>query len=286
MKKFIFILFLLCFIPSVSLAADIFFSADKDTFELDEDFLVQVFLDTKNLAVNAIEGVVEFPADLLELKEIRDGNSAINFWIEKPHTREDNKVVFSGITAGGFSGPKIFLFGMVFQSKKVGNDSFSFSSIQILQNDGLGTKITTNEIPLTFSIVPISGDGRQKDLKITDTDPPEDFTPFVASDPTIFDGKFFLIFSATDKGVGIDHYEVREGFWSEYERAESPYLLKDQSLGKFISIKAIDKYGNKRLVEIKAQNPNLRLEIGLILGIILVVCILLIKKRRPEFLER
>ena len=126
----------------------------------------------------------------------------------------------------------------------------------------------------------------QKDLKIIDTDPPEDFTPFVASDPTIFDRKFFLVFSATDKGVGIDHYEVREGFWSEYERAESPYLLKDQSLGKFISIKAIDKYGNKRLVEIKAQNPNLRLEIGLILGIILVVCILLIKKRRPEFLER
>ena len=149
---------------------------------------------------------------------------------------------------------------MVFQSKKVGNDSFSFSSIQILQNDGLGTKITTNGIPLTFSIVPISGDGRQKDLKITDTDPPEDFTPFVASDPTIFDGKFFLIFSATDKGVGIDHYEVREGFWSEYERAESPYLLKDQSLGKFISIKAIDKYNpsaNREDLKIKSWDEYL-----------------------------
>ena len=29
-------------------------------------------------------------------------------------------------------------------------------------------------------------------------------------DPNVFDGKWFLVFAALDKGSGIDHYEVME----------------------------------------------------------------------------
>lgn len=284
-KTFILSLFLLCFLPSMSFAADIFFNADKDTFAVDEDFLVQVFLDTKDTTVNAVEGVVLFPAGFLELKEIRDGNSFINFWIEKPHSAENGEISFSGITTGGFSGSKRFLFGMVFQSKKIGNSSISFSHIQVLQNDGLGTKIITKEIPLTFSISEVSSGGEPRDLKITDTDPPEDFAPFIGNDPTMFDGKYFVVFSAVDKGVGIDHYEIREGILSDYVVAESPYLLKDQSLGKDIVVKAVDKVGNKRLVKIKAQNPNFNLKQFLIFGTILSICIFFIRKKWLKFFQ-
>ena len=272
-KTFILILFLLYFVPTASFAADISFSADNNIFAQNEEFLVQVFLDTKDVKVNALEGTVVFPLDLLELKEIRDGNSSINFWIEKPHSVTAGKVAFSGITTGGFSGPHRFLFGLVLEAKKVGSSSISFDNIKVLQNDGLGTKIPITETPFTFSISKESTGSVAEDLVIKDTDPPENFNPFIANDSTIFDGKYFLVFSTVDKGAGIDHYEVREGFWNKYVTVESPHLLEDQSLSKNIYIKAIDKSGNERLVKIEAQNPSFWFRFDLILGILLVVCI-------------
>ena len=36
----------------------------------------------------------------------------------------------------------------------------------------------------------------------------------------------------------------------EWERAESPYLLKDQSLKSIIKVKAVDKAGNEKIVKV------------------------------------
>src|SRR3989344_5310183 len=47
-------------------------------------FEVSVFLDTQLDDINALEGQIVFPGDLLELQEVRDGNSIVNFWIERP----------------------------------------------------------------------------------------------------------------------------------------------------------------------------------------------------------
>ncbi|OGI65155.1 hypothetical protein A3A95_04160 [Candidatus Nomurabacteria bacterium RIFCSPLOWO2_01_FULL_39_18] len=290
MKKILIpILLLLIFTPTVSFAAEIFFGVDKGSFAPNEDFLVRVLMNTEDLAVNAIGGTVLFPSELLELKEIRDGNSSINFWIEKPHDVENGQVAFSGIITGGLSGEKVFLFELVFHSKRSGRSLIRFGDIQVLQNDGLGTKISTKEIPLSLYISQ-SSDGLQFDLTIRDIDPPEDFKPIVGSDPSLFDGKYFIAFSTVDKGGGIDHYEIRErnfwSFWGEYVVAESPYLLKDQSLSKNLYIRAIDKSGNERTVKIKAQNSLLRFPVNLILGILLVICVFFLGKILSKFLKR
>ncbi len=274
-------------LPYVSLAADIYFNTNNNNniFSQNEDFLVQVFLDSTEVKVNALEGTVVFPPELLVLKEIRDGNSAINFWIKKPESLSDGVVSFSGITTGGFSGEKRFLFGMVFQTKKIGSGKLSFNGLKVLQNDGLATKIAVKETLFDFSIS-LEGGSRPEDLKIKDNAPPEIFYPSVAEDSTIFDGKYFLVFSTVDKGSGVDHYEVREGFWGKYITAKSPYLLKDQSLSSNIYIKAVDKAGNERRVEIKAQNLVFLLELGFILGIILIIAIFLSKKIWLKHTER
>jgi len=280
-KLFITILFLIFFIPSVSLAADIFFSGSKDNYGVDEQFLLRVVLDTKGASINAVEGKILFPADFLELKEIRDGNSFINFWVEKPQSTKNGEITFSGIVTGGIEGENHLLLGLVFNAKKVGNGSVFFNNMRALANDGLGTKVILQELSHNFSISLESTTPREN-LKILDTEPPEDFKPFIASDPEIFDGQYFLVFSAIDKGVGIDYYKVSESFWGprgEYFITESPYLLKDQKLRKNIYIKAVDKAGNTRLVKIPARNPSVWLETGLIFGIItLILCILIFNR--------
>ncbi len=285
MKKIIItILFTLIFLPNTSFGASLSFTGDKDEFTENEEFLVEVFLDTEDVSVNAVEGVVKFSGELLSLKEIRDGNSSINFWIEKPTNKNVGEVSFSGITTGGLTGSSRFLFGIVFETKKIGQGVLSLNSVQVLQNDGLGTKISTKTNPFKFSVSK-EGSGSRSDLKIEDTMPPESFSPFIASDPSIFDGQYFVVFSTVDKGVGVDYFEVKEGLWGSYVKAESPYLLLDQSLSKNIYVVAFDKSGNKRVEEIEAQNPNTLFQFGIILGIILIICLLYYRKKFLKFLK-
>lgn len=284
MKKYlIFILILAWFFPFTTHAADMFMSAEKKVFAQNEEFLVKVSLDTKEERVNAVEGTVSFPTDLLELKEVRDGNSAINFWIEKPSEREAGKVSFSGITTGGFSGPEMFLFSLVLRGKQAGNSALNLENVQVLANDGLGTKISTKIIPFNVSVS--EGTGTHENLAVDDTTPPESFTPFISSDPSLFDGKYFAVWSTVDKQTGIDHYEVKESRWfwlgglgDEYAVHESPYLLEDQALKSRIYIKAIDKAGNERIAKIGPQNKLVWLEQGLFFGIILLICLFCWKK--------
>ena len=59
----------------------------------------------------------------------------------------------------------------------------------------------------------------------------------------MYDGQYFLSFATTDLISGLDHYEVIEG-GKEYSDVQSPYLLKDQSLQKRVSVRVYDKAGN------------------------------------------
>ena len=290
-KIFILILFTTFFLPMVSFAAEISLYSTKDKFALNESFLVQVFLDTKDATVNAVEGTVVFPSDVLELKETRDGNSAINFWVEKPHSVVKNEVNFSGINTGGFSGQKRFLFSMVFEIKKLESNVISFNNIQVLENNGLGTKISTTEMPFSFYITKEPLSVSDSDLALEDTETPESFVPSVASDSTMFDGKNFIVFSTVDKVTGIDHFEIKESPWifgvgSKYIKAESPYVLKDQTLKSEIYIKAVDRGGNERIVKIGAQNNIILLMQYFIIGIIICVCIFSLKKIWPKFFRQ
>ena len=116
-----------------------------------------------------------------------------------------------------------------------------------------------------------------------DSTPPEDFKPEIGQDPAVFEGKYFLSFAATDKTSGIDYYEIleadRRGFKrgttrkAEWRRAESPYLLEDQSLQSIIKVKPVDKAGNERIVEIKP--PEKPFPYGLIILISIIVVIIL-----------
>jgi len=120
----------------------------------------------------------------------------------------------------------------------------------------------------------------------TDHQLPETFTPLVGQNADIFGGKYFVVFSTVDKDSGIDHCEVaesksknpREDSWV---RAESPYLLTDQTLTSYIIVKAVDKAGNYRTETIRFGNPQTFYQSPLFWFIIIIVfSILLILARK------
>lgn len=273
------------------LAANVFFDVDNQAFAPGEEFLVSVFLNTEKESLNAIEGKIIFPADLIEAKEIRNGNSAINFWIEKPNISSLGEIVFSGITPGGLNDSKNFLFSVVYRALENGNGELKLEGLRVLKNDGLGTLAITKTSPFVFSISPSSSTTVKTLEPIQDLELPEDFLPIIESDPSIFDGQYFLVFATQDKLSGLNRYEVREGAWGWYRIAESPYLLKNQALDKKIFVKAIDEAGNTRIAILEARNQTpwyQQYEIFVILIIIIVLIIIigfLFKKLWQRFIK-
>ena len=275
-KISLFFLLLLAFYAATPVfAADIFFDAKNQSFAQGEEFLVQVFLNTEEESLNAVEGKITFPTDLLEVREIRNGNSSINFWIEEPHNSQSGAIIFSGITPGGLSGLKEILFSVVLRAKKGGDGAIQADGLRVLRNDGKGTPTIVKISPFQFFISQKLSPISQMIEPIKDTELPEDFKPTIENDPNIFDGKYFLVFATQDKMSGIATYKVREGKWGWFSVVESPYLLIHQSLDREIFIKAIDKAGNERIIKVSPRNPLLWYEdyenwVIIILGIFII----------------
>lgn len=250
----IFLLFLSTWATqSFAYMAEIRLEAHKIELIPGEEFVIDVVANSEEL-VNAIEGQLVFPEEMLTVADIREGNSVISLWVEKPHIFTNGVIAFSGIVPGGFNGPNSVLFSVVFTAKNSGNISLSLQNILAFYNDGLGTKVPFQARGVNIFIKDADSVVRKETLK--DTEPPEDFTLAITRDPNIFDDKYFLVFSTQDKKSGIGNYAIREGEWGWFKKVESPYLLQNQNLDRKIYLKVMDKTGNERLVVVEPRNPR------------------------------
>lgn len=275
-----FITIIACALFAMPVSAAVLFSEPRQVdVAPNQTFEVSYFIDTQEDDINAIEATLVFPTDLLELKEIRDGNSIINFWVDRPAISQ-SPMTFAGIIPGGYRFPKGLVLSFVFVSKGNGTGAIHLEQARTLKNDGLGT-----EAPLTlaFSSVTVSETPKTPTpvaTPITDTDIPESFRPELSRDASIFDGKWFLSFATQDKGTGIDYYEVQESHawgYGSWVKTPSPYVLIGQNPSLPIRVKAVDRAGNERIETVVAV-PHVRtvFENMLMLGIIMLVAVLLL----------
>lgn len=242
------------FVTYPAFAASIRVVTPEGPVKVGEEFFVPIILDTQGESVNAIEGNLAFPHSLLEIVDIESGDSIINFWIEKPQRQGAEKIIFSGITPGGFVGAKQNIFTVVFRAKELGLGNIHGSKFQVLRHDGMGTALPLEINTAWVQVNTSTSDNFFVQPQREDREIPENFNPFIIQDQHLFFGKYTLIFSSQDKGSGIDHYEVKEGKTANYEVVESPYMLKNQALDTDIFIKAVDNFGNERIIVIEGEN--------------------------------
>lgn len=277
MKWYLFgIILLLCALPVE--ASRIVFSADATSVGDNDYIVVDIFVDTQGNSINAVEGSISIPK-MMNVDSIRLGDSSINLWIEEPHRREEGQmeyVVFSGITPGGFVGQRIKIMSLVLLAQNEGSDTISIQDYNVLINDGMGTKDVVEIQPLSLEV---SGEskGMRPDYEEDNTSP-SFFDIQLGRDESIFENKWFAVFNATDKGEGVDRYEMKEcytrtfSFFKKWRRVESPVVLNDQNLSSFIWVKAIDRSGNERIVMKTPGNPLLKYaDYGIWIIIILIV---------------
>lgn len=223
-------------------AASVSLVPSSKTLGLQEQFYVDVMLDTEGILVNGFEGSVNFEKDNISFVRAEEGSSMVNLWVTKP-TLDGNKVKFSGIISNGFDGvidpfnPKVKLPGsmirLVFMAKNPSTSIISSSNAYVTLNDGLGTVVNIPNSDISLLI-----ENRQNPyIYKTTNDVTPEIDAYVIRDPNLFNNKYTLVFDAKDRQTGIKEVLVKEGR-RDWKKAESPYLLEDQSRHSLIAIQA------------------------------------------------
>jgi len=258
------------FLGSQAQAAELFFDSANKTVGLGQTIEMPFFINTQGEVVNAVDGAITYPKDMVEIQEVRDGDSVITLWVDQPSVA-GGKLAFSGVTPGGYRGDHGRIFSVVFKAIKSGEIVFTPVNNRVLLNDGQGTLAKLAAAPFHVSVSDNQSVSTPSS-EIIDNDPPEVFVPSVVRDNNIEGNKWFVVFATEDKGVGIDHYEIQESAKnkpddSRWAPAESPFFLKNQALSSYIFVKAVDKKGNQRIAVIP---PSVEYEKYIIWGILIV----------------
>ncbi len=287
MRKFLLLLTLIGF--NFAWGAVIDLKIENINVKKNELIVVPIYLDTQFEEINAVEVYVNF-SDNLVFRDYLDGKSIITHWIEKPHYQYRDvrhpDIVFSGIISGGISGRNLNLVDLIFEAKESGMAKIEIDkNSKVLLNDGLGAQAKLIALSKSFNILDIKG---KPEIKIKDNFPPESFKIYLARNEEIFNGKYYITFEAKDKQSGIAYYEVNEkpvGFIFlakpdienlTFKKAESPYVLEDQSLRSYIFVKAVDKAGNERIEILTPQRIIIYDDVFLFFGSLIILAALII----------
>jgi hypothetical protein len=255
---FLFFLFLLLIaVPFGVSAATLYLDPAKVTLGPDNTLEVKVKIGVgSGECINAVQVGIDFPADILELKDFNSGESLISLWVPKAPDKDSlkiangsGKIIFSGGTPGGYCG-KIpgdpgdsnILGSLIFTPKKpiISHQAIlGFSSeTQLFLNDGQGTLAALNT---QGAVLAIDEKIKQKsdDWKVkldADKTPPEPFVVEISNSPRIANGKYFAVFFTTDKETGIDRYEILEA--SAQSLAETEYGSFEKFLRRIFKVKS------------------------------------------------
>jgi len=146
-----------------------------------EIFSVSATVSSPDQALNAVDGTITFPTDILEVTAISKQDSILNLWVEEPvYSNSTGRISFSGVAVNpGFTGANGKVLKINFKIKKSGSGNVGFFSGSILANDGKGTNILTgfNNGSFTF--------GKAEVVKPTLTPTPVPGPTPVAPNPVI-----------------------------------------------------------------------------------------------------
>lgn len=235
---------------------------------LGNEFELQLTLDPQGQDLNAFSGTVTYPADALTLESIRDGGSFISLWVERPTLPPQCetgvcRVSWSGVVPGGYSSEPATVLSLLFRAHAPATVTVGLEQARALLNDGHGTAASVSVAPAVIAIQPAANSAVVAEAT-PDKAAPEPFTIYLSRTPALFNNQWFITFATQDKGSGLDHYEVSEisprpllgyGTVPVWQKAASPYLLRDQALRSVIEVKAVDRAGNVRLSTLSSLQP-------------------------------
>lgn len=237
MRPFLIALLLLLIAPSAH-AARVEVTPSVSEAAPGQSFTLTVVLFADETAVNVAEGRILIPEGV-HVDAASVAGAAFTLWPSPPsYSPVENAVLFSGGVPGGIAGRTSgTLFTIRARADEAGSYVFSPRAVNAYLDDGSGTPDTVT----TSSAVVSVHEGASAPAGVNQAKEP--LSAAIGSDPSLFDGKYFVAFYGGDRGNGILRYEVKEGVFGSFVDAGRYYVLEDQSLGRQITIRAIDAEG-------------------------------------------
>ncbi|MBI3573301.1 MAG: hypothetical protein HY092_03830 [Candidatus Kerfeldbacteria bacterium] len=133
--------------PARASAATMYFSPSSGSYAVGQTISVSVKVNTEGQAINAAEGTVVFPNNLLQFKDVSKSGSIFSFWtVEPAGSTGSGRVTFSGgVPNPGFRGSSGTVIRITFAVKTTGQADLNLTGARVLANDGQGTDILSGQ---------------------------------------------------------------------------------------------------------------------------------------------
>ncbi len=257
---------------------------------VEEQFVVDVFVETEGENINSIDASVVFPSSHYSFEGYDADEGVVSLWVVKPHETVPGEIQFSGVIPGGVerlydplrSKEKALpVARLLFRPLREGQGGFVLKDVSLLRNDGRGSLIAVPQYSLSLVVLPKRPLGT---LEGTDTTPP---LPFIIEQ---IEGSLFgktpamLSFNAMDKDSGIDHYEVSIGR-GRFVTTSSPLPVPHRLLPYSVTVRAVDFAGNYQEASIVLPGDAGTARVTLIAIVSVIAIVIYVYRRRIAILK-
>jgi hypothetical protein len=211
---------------------------------IEDSSLVKITIDTDQRAINVVDGTITF--ENARIVSTTTGGSILELWPQLPTVTDGTTVTFAGGTPSSVFGKTLRLFTVAVTPTTNQPIIARITHAHAYLDDGTGSPVAIPDATIEIPVVLQQQNNDSLAASIADdTIPPQPFTITLGREAATYDGRYFISFYSTDGESGIQTYEIIEG--TEITRTtSSTYVLKDQSLSKNITVRAIDAAGNVR----------------------------------------
>ncbi len=149
-------LFCVLFLPVFADAATLRVVPARISAVAGETVAVTIAVTSSDQAMNATEGVLKFPTDLLQVASVSKGGSVLGLWVQEPSfSNSAGTVNFEGVALNpGYTGSNGTVLTVTFRVRAEGSANLSIVGASVLANDGSGTEILTGTQGGVVSIGP------------------------------------------------------------------------------------------------------------------------------------
>lgn len=139
-------------------AATLFLSSNTDVLRIGDTLETIIKVDTEGVGVNAVQGTLQYPRDILEATKVDKADSIFNFWLQEPAFANDTgKITFVGGSTVGSVGKSLQVLRVVFKVKGSGRAELAFADAAVTASDGSGTNVLSTFHNLVVNSVPKTG---------------------------------------------------------------------------------------------------------------------------------
>lgn len=139
-------------------AATLSVGSSGSTVNVGGTVTVTIRVNAGGQSINAAEGTVTYPSQLLKLNSVSKAGTIFTFWALEPTTATKGQVAFiGGLPHPGYSGSNGTVMKLTFTALATGKATIGFSGGKVLADDGYGTNIISGQSGTTVTIAEGSG---------------------------------------------------------------------------------------------------------------------------------